>query len=41
MSVATIADECASRGVPFLTFLWRWGPDPVTDALWEDLSSVH
>jgi lysophospholipase L1-like esterase len=39
-SVATLADDCARLGVPFVTFLWRYGPDPVTDALWEDLSAL-
>jgi hypothetical protein len=39
-SVATLANDCARLGVPFVTFLWRYGPDPVTDALREDLSAM-
>lgn len=39
-SVAEIAKRCANRGVPFMTFLWRYGPCPVTDALAQDLSGL-
>jgi lysophospholipase L1-like esterase len=37
-AVASIADECGDT--PFVTFLWRYGPCPVTDALRQDLSRV-
>ena len=39
-SVAAVADGCARNGVPFAAFLWRYGPGPVTDALWSDLSDM-
>ena len=39
-SIAAIADQCAGDGIPFFTCLWRYGPDPVTDALWKDLSDM-
>ena len=39
-SIAAIANQCAESGVPFFVCLWRYGPDPVTDALWQDLSDM-
>jgi len=39
-SIAAIADQCAREGVPFFACLWRYGPGPVTDALWQDLSAM-
>jgi lysophospholipase L1-like esterase len=37
-AVASIADECGDT--PFVTFLWRYGPCPVTDALRQELSGL-
>jgi hypothetical protein len=37
-AVGSIADECGD--VPLVAFLWRYGPCPVTDAMWQDLSRV-
>jgi lysophospholipase L1-like esterase len=38
--VALAADYCRDRGTPFLVFLYRMRPVPVTDALWVDLSAL-
>ncbi len=38
--MGAIADYCRARGTPFAAVLWRYGPSPLSDALWADLSSV-
>jgi lysophospholipase L1-like esterase len=39
-SVEAMAAYCRERGIPFAAFLWRIGPDPVSDALDTDLSTL-
>lgn len=38
--VASIADLCRERRVPLAIFLWRMAASPLTDAQWQDLSSI-